>query len=260
MDLKLTDTKKTNTFVELFQYLKLFTSAISIQLKNDNFYIQGMDQSQISVFEIHLLKEWFNEYNVNKNITLCMNNEIFGKILNTHDTNQSIKLFLNDENSDNIDISFASEHKDEFNKDFQMPLIDVDGEQLAIPETDYDLIFTINTKKFKSIIDELIVFGHLVEIKYEDEKLSLSTQTESGGSMKLYINIDDFEECEIDEDSFKSCTFNLRYIQMMCQYHKVSNFVKLYFSPNIPMQCKYLIDDENDKNFIRFYLAPKIED
>ena len=54
--------------------------------------------------------------------------------------------------SDNIDISFASEHKDEFNKDFQMPLIDVDGEQLSIPETDYDLIFTINTKKFKSII------------------------------------------------------------------------------------------------------------
>ena len=31
---------------------------------------------------------------MNKNITLCMNNEIFGKILNTHDTNQSIKLFL----------------------------------------------------------------------------------------------------------------------------------------------------------------------
>ena len=28
-------------------------------------------------------------------------------------------------------------------------VIDVDGEQLSIPETDYDLIFTINTKKFK---------------------------------------------------------------------------------------------------------------
>ena len=45
---------------------------------------------------------------------------------------------------------------------------------------------------------------------------------------------------------------------MMSQYQRISKNVELNFSNNIPMQCKYIL--ENDDNFIRFYMAPKIED
>jgi hypothetical protein len=70
MEIKITDLQKAIVFVELFQYLKQFVSIISLTLKTDQFYIQGMDSSQISIFEISLMNDWFDEYNIKKILLL----------------------------------------------------------------------------------------------------------------------------------------------------------------------------------------------
>jgi len=257
MEISITDKNKTVIFVQLFQHLKLFTNAISVQIDKDRFYIQGMDSSHISIFEISLMKDWFDKFEINDHQDIGINIIIFSKILSTHESGQSI--LLNQSNNDTLDISFHSDNKNEFNKDFTMPLIDLESELLGIPETDYDLEFNLETKKFKTIIDELCNFGDCVDIKFENDTISLSSETESEGSMKLSINTDDLEECSVNDDTSISCSFNIKFIHYMCQYHKISKYANLYFTNEIPMQCKYFIDD-NELNFIRFYLAPKVED
>ena len=73
MEIKITDLQKANVFVELFQYLKQFVSIISLTLKTDQFYIQGMDSSQISIFEISLMNDWFDEYKIEKDTVIGVN-------------------------------------------------------------------------------------------------------------------------------------------------------------------------------------------
>lgn len=255
MNIVINNNEKAEIFVELFQYLKLFTSIISISLETERFYIQGMDSCQISIFEISLAKDWFDKYEIEVDKVISMNVQIFAKILHIHKSPQNIVLNFNE---DAVDISLLGE-KGDFNKEFTMPLIEYDCDRLSVPAQEYDLDIKLESKKFKGFIDELASFGDCLNIKLEDENIiSLSTTSEEGGSMKLSINIDELDECSVTEGEEINCSFSIKYIQMMSQYQRISKNVELNFSNNIPMQCKYIL--ENDDNFIRFYMAPKIED
>jgi len=254
MKVEIHSSEKTFIFVELFQYLKLFTGVVSISFNTDGMYLQGMDSAQVSIYEISLLKDWFDLYEVPVNKVISMNINILSKILHIHKAPQHIILTVNE---DNMDISFHGE-KGDFNKDFSMPLIDYDCDRLTVPDQEYDLDIKLESKKFKSIIDELANFGDTMNVRLEDENMiTLSSKSEDSGSMKLSINIDELDECGATEGEEINCSFSIKYIHMMSQYFKISKNVELNFSNGIPMQCKYLIDETN---YIRFYMAPKIEE
>ncbi len=255
MEIKINDLQKAVVFVELFQYLKQFVTIISLTLKTDQFYIQGMDSSQISIFEISLMKDWFDEYNVEKDTVIGLNINIFAKILHIYNNPQTISLIVNEEN---MEIKFESDTKD-FNKEFIMPLVEYETEYLTIPEKEYDMDIEMESKKFKIFIDELAIFGDVLTIKYEDDNVILNSQSDTEGSMKLLMKAEDLEECTINEEVQTECSFRIKYLQYMTQYYKLSKYVLLNFTNDTPMQCKYILH-ENINNFIRFHLAPVMED
>ena len=148
MEIKINDLQKAVVFVELFQYLKQFVTIISLTLKTDQFYIQGMDSSQISIFEISLMKDWFDEYNVEKDTVIGLNINIFAKILHIYNNPQTISLIVNEEN---MEIKFESDTKD-FNKEFIMPLVEYETEYLTIPEKEYDMDIEMESKNSKILL------------------------------------------------------------------------------------------------------------
>jgi proliferating cell nuclear antigen PCNA len=256
MEIIITNVIKTASFVELFQHLKLFTNIVSITLSNERFYIQGMDSSQLSVFEISLLRDWFNTYNIEKDVVISVNVNIFAKILHIHKCPQSITLNVQE---DNLEIKFESEGK-EFNKEFLMPLMEYECQHLTIPDKEYDMDIVLDSKKFKNVIDQLSNFGDSLTIKYqEDQGVLLTSTSDTEGSMKIIMKIDEVDECSINENQDTECTFRIKYIQFMSQYYKISKSVELNFTNDNPMQCKYTFD-ENKDNYIRFYLVPVIDD
>ncbi len=255
MEIIIKNNEKTQIFVELFQYLKLFTTTVSISILTNKFYIQGMDSSQVSIFEITLTKEWFDKYVVEKDTVVSMNINIFAKILHIYAVPQDIHLSVNE---DEMEIKFQSEGK-EFDKEFVMPLIDYDSEYMVIPDKEYDLDIKIESKKLKTIVDELSIFGDTMTIKYDNENIVLTSKSETEGSMKTLMKIDDIDECVVNEELETECSFRIKYIQHMLQYHKISKYTELHFSNDTPMQCKYILD-ENPENYIRFYLAPIVAD
>jgi len=257
MEIIIENTEKTQSFVEIFQNMKSFTNAISIILKEDKMYVQGMDYAQVSMFELSMMNSWFDVYKIEKEVVLGINVVIFAKILGTHKSSQKIILRL--PNLDNLDISYISDDK-EFNKDFRMPLIELDNEQMNITDFDFDLEFIMASKKLKSTIDEMTNFGENVNIDFKDDKIVLNVQSDTAGVMNTYIDIDDVDECIISDDDDVSCSFTLKYMQYMSNYFKVAKNVQLKFSKQYPMMCKYMLDEDGDNNYIRFYLAPKISE
>ena len=54
-----------------------------------------------------------------------------------------------------------------------------------------------------------------------------------------------------------------RQLQDMCSFSRINSSINLHFSQDTPMKMQYNMDDndeENCVNYIRFFLAPKIED
>ena len=200
------------------------------------------------------MNDWFDEYNIKKDTVIGININIFAKILHIYKNPQTISLIINE---DTMEIKFENDTKD-FNKEFIMPLVDFESERLAIPEKEYDMDIEMESKKFKNFIDELAIFGDVLTIKYEDENIILTSQSDTEGSMKLLMKAEDLEECSVNEEVQTICSFRIKYLQYMTQYYKLSKYVLLNFTNDTPMHCRYILH-ENKKNFIQFHLAPVMD-
>jgi proliferating cell nuclear antigen len=262
MEFTIENTTKCSTFVQLFKHLNSFTDTINITLDKDKFFIQGMDNSHISIFEMNILSTWFDKYTIEQPITISIHIGFFQKILNIRNDEQTIRIYNLD--SDKINIDFTCDKKDVYNNFFQLPMIDLNMEQLNIPETDYDLDIDMKSKSFKLLIDQLSNFGDVMNISYQNDEFKLKSTNDIESSMEIKIGIDDLDACSVEENLDFQSSFSIQFIHYMTQCFKISPTVHIHVSPDIPIQIKYLFDNTDEEqentNYIRFFLAPKIDD
>jgi len=255
MEIVIKNNAKKNVFVQLFQNLKSLCECVSILLNKEKMYIQGMDSASISIFELTLCSDWFDTYEIEKDLVLGVNLNIFAKILNVHKLNQTIQIKM--VNEDLLDISFSGAEKD-FDTEFHMPLINLDQEMLNITEMDYDLEFSMDSKKFKSTIDEISNFGDTVKISFEkEEEILLEINDDVLGNMKVHIDLDDVDECSVSDDENINCSFNLKLLQNISNSSKISRNVELKISSDAPLKCKYSFDGGSE---LCYYIAPKLNE
>lgn len=259
MQVTIRDDNKCDSFVHIFQHLKLFSQNVNLRFDEDKLFVQGMDGSHVSVFELKISSSWFDEYKVTKSEVIGINSNILFKILNTRAMNQIICLKINDDIFE-VDLENGENKKDDFNKYFKVPTIDMDSETLTIPESEYDLNLTMNSKKFKSIIDQLSSFGDSLDITNTNEMIHAKSESPEEGSMNIEIDLNELEGYEFSEDTQINASYSIKYIQNMTQFVKISKNVQIFITNDMPIQISYSIDDSESENYIRFFLAPKIQD
>jgi len=138
MEVIIKENYKSELFINIFQNIKLFCDSFNIEFQKDALYIQGMDPSHISIFEILINKEWFDSYQMDDTVLIGLTATIFPKILLTWTSDHTIKL--NVSKDAHLDISFEKiAGNSEYNKYFQIPLIDIESDRMSIPEQEYTL-------------------------------------------------------------------------------------------------------------------------
>jgi proliferating cell nuclear antigen len=255
MKIVITENNKCDLFINIFQNIKVFSDIFSINFKNETLYIQGMDNNHVSIFEINLHKSWFNAYELEEEITIGINSTIFPKILSMWTRDHNIILSIT--NNDKLDISFEKViGESEYNKYFEMPLVDIETEMLEIPDQEYTMDLEFDSKKIKKLIDELSVIGEEVNFKCNEEEINAITESIEG-SMTVNIPFEDIENYSIEENETINLRFSLKFIKNMCLFNKISPTVTINFTNGIPMQFKYNMTEDS---YVRFYLAPQIDD
>jgi proliferating cell nuclear antigen len=248
------DKKKRDIFIYTFNHLKHFTDKIVLTIDPDKMYIQGMDNNHICVYELTIQSSWFQEWDVTNTYNYGISIPIFNKILHICSENQGIRI--HSETEDNLYIEYNSIEKGEFNKYFEMPLMDIDMDILDIPDTEYQVDIEMDSKKFKSLIDELANFNETLNITCDEAEIVLDSKS-SDGSMKAVINIDDIDLLVVEEGKHVEASFGIKYIAQMCQFYKLGSKCAIHISEDIPLLLKYEIADDC---IMKFYLAPKIND
>lgn len=252
---------RTECFVSVFQHVKLFTEHINIIFSNDKMFIQSMDPSRVSVFEINIPKDWFDEYSIEgENITIGISSSMLYKVLSTKDKRQEIKFNYDDENSDKLRIEFTCEDKDVYDKFFELPLMDIENEIMNIPEMNSTASFILPSLNFADVIKNLKIFGDSLEINCDENEIRLLSKSEDSGKMKVNINFDDIVQYEIEEDASIVSSYSLNILHNVCLYNKISTNIEIHISENYPLKLLYRLDEDNENANLVFYIAPKIED
>lgn len=264
MNLLLRDNKKCEQFVSTFMNIKTFTESVNIAIYEDRLYAQGMNPSHVALFEIVLLKDWFDIFETSggtQHIGLSLS--ILQKILKTWKADHSIELSCK-KDSARLHIYFHGKH----NKSFKMPQLDMDVELLQIPVINHPLKSSIASNMWKEILDELIMFGDSVSMICDDNQMKLKAKDdEMSCFMKNNITKKHFQHYSLNVNEYDEIyiTYSLRYLIKVCAFYKVAPHLNIHMDPNVPLQLTYyfennIMDDFNSKNedsYLRFYIAPK---
>ena len=114
----------------------------------------------------------------------------------------------------------------------------------------------------KELVDQMSFFGNEIIFDCDEEHIKMFSKGDNG-QMKVNISFDDVDEYAIEEEKELKLKFSSGYIQWMTEYASFIEKTHVYLSDAVPMQIYYSLDEKDDnstENYIRFYLAPMIDD
>lgn len=221
--------------------------------------LQAMDSSHVSLVSLMLRSDGFDTFRCDRNLSMGINLSSMSKILKCAGNDDAITVKAGD-NADAVTFMFESPNGEKVS-DYEMKLMDLDAEHLGIPETDYSCVIKLPAGEFQRICRDLSQIGESVVVCCTKEGVKFSANGDLGtGNVKLAqtANVDKEEEAVIIEmQEAVTLTFALRYLNFFTKATPLSGQVSLSMSPEVPLVVEYKI---GDMGYVRYYLAPKIED
>jgi len=221
--------------------------------------LQAMDSSHVSLVSLSLKKDGFDDYRCDRSLSMGMNLASMSKIIKCAANDDTITIKAQD-NADTVTFVFESPNQEKV-ADYEMKLMNIDQEHLGIPDTDYSCVIRMSSSEFARICRDLSQFGDSIVIGCTKEGVKFSAAGDIGsGNIKLAqtATIDKEEDAVvIDMQENVTLTFACRYLNSFTKATPLSPVVQLSMSADVPLVVEYKIEN---MGYVRYYLAPKIED
>jgi len=221
--------------------------------------LQAMDTSHVSLVSINLDSEGFDKFRCERQVSMGMDLDSMAKILRCSSKDDTVVIRAQDQ-PDKVTFIFESPTQERVSE-YEMKLMNIEEEHLGIPDTEYAVVVKMPSAEFQRVVRDLSQFGDSVVISCTKEGIMFSVKGDLGsGNIKLAQTARDDKEEEavtIEMQEPVTLTFAFRYLNMFTKATSLSSQVILSMSPDIPLMVEYKIAK---LGYIRYYLAPKIED
>lgn len=238
--------------------IKEFVNEANFDCNSTSIELQAMDSSHVSLVNMVLRSEGFEHYRCDRSISLGINIASLSKVMKCAGNDDIITLRASDQGDS---ITLMLEGNDRIS-DFELKLMDIDGEHLGIPDAEYKCNVTMSSAELKRICADLTAFGETVTISATKDGLTFSVTGDIGTGniiIKQSSNVDDKRESEgvkIEMSEPVSLTFALRYLNYFTKASSISSQVTLGLTDASPLMVEYKIEEFGH---LRYYLAPKLD-
>jgi len=243
---------------KIIEAIKDLVTDANLSCKDTGISMQAMDSSHVSLCALNLRADGFNHYRCDKSMTLGINTVNLGKIIKCAGNTDMVTLKA--EETDSLTMVFESPNQDRIS-DYELKLMDIEQEELGIPETEYKCNVKLPSAEFQRIIRDLSVMGDSCTISVSKDGIKFSSSGDLGtGNITLKHNttVDkDDDAVLIDMQEPVELNFALRYLNNFTKATSLGPTVSLSMSADIPVLIEYPIENYGQ---IRYYLAPKIDD
>ncbi|XP_035291624.1 proliferating cell nuclear antigen [Anguilla anguilla] len=221
--------------------------------------LQSMDSSHVSLVQLTLRSDGFDSYRCDRNLALGVSLNSMSKMLKCAGNEDIITLRAED-NADTLALVFETQNQEKVS-DYEMKLMDLDVEQLGIPEQEYSCVVKMPSGEFARICRDLSQIGDAVMISCAKDGVMFSASGELGtGNIKLSqtSNVDEEDDAvTIEMNEPVQLIFALNYLNFFTKATPLSKTVTLSMSADIPLVVAYKIAD---MGHVKYYLAPKIDE
>ncbi|KAL2813800.1 Mysoin-binding motif of peroxisomes-domain-containing protein [Aspergillus cavernicola] len=256
---------RTDASTHMLKELEMVVDAIKDLVQYCNFdcndsgiALQAMDNSHVALVSMLLKAEAFSPYRCDRNIALGIDLVSLTKVLKAAQ-NEDILTLKAEDSPDVVNLMFESAETDRLSE-YDIKLMDIDQDHLAIPETEYAATVEMPSAEFQRICRDLNNLSESVVIEATKEGVKFSCQGDIGSgsvTIRQHTSVDKPDQnVTIVLSEPVALTFSLKYLVNFCKATNLSNKVSLCLSQEVPLLVEYGMGG----GFLRFYLAPKIGD
>ncbi|OJJ62386.1 hypothetical protein ASPSYDRAFT_145538, partial [Aspergillus sydowii CBS 593.65] len=218
--------------------------------------LQAMDNSHVALVSMLLKAEGFSPYRCDRNIPIGIDLVSLTKVLRAAQ-NEDILTLKADDSPDVVNLMFESAETDRLSE-YDIKLMDIDQEHLAIPETEYAATVEMPSAEFQRICRDLNALSDSVVIEATKEGVKFSCSGDIGNgsvTIRQHTSVDKPDQnVSIVLSEPVALTFSLKYLVNFCKATNLSSTVSLSLSQEVPLLVEYGLGSGH----LRFYLAPKV--
>lgn len=144
---------------------------------------------------------------------------------------------------------------------YQLRMMDLDVEQLGIPEQEYQATFSMPSAEFTKIIKDLLIIGESVTIDVKKGGVTFRSEGEIG---KSEVHLEKGEAIGDSDESFDlqvndpiELSFATQYLKKFTAAGPLARDVTVALSADVPMVIAYEVEGFGH---LKYFLAPKIDD
>lgn len=245
--------EQNKVFCSLFESLKNLNSVVPFSFEEDCLKIQVIDGSHVSLGILHLQKEFFKSYKIEKPVFISVSLPSFIKLLKILDPKKTWILSIHNEETLIVKTSDK--------KEFTLTLIDSETDMIEMENEDCDFFFNMDTSYLKNILKELKIHdAEEISLEYNINKMYFVSETDKG-NCKIQIDIEKSVEKQLkdltleNETSMYKVSYASSFIENFINPQICSN-VSLYVSLQTPLKVLYKFDGGK----LSFYVAPKFKE
>lgn len=243
----------------IIEAIKDLVNDANLDCTQEEISIQCMDSSHVALVDVSLSAAAFDHFRCDRPLALGLQTSNISKIFKMMGNDDVVSLKAEDE-GDTLTLTFEST-KTETIADFDLKLMEIDNDQLGIPDTPYKCTVKMPSNEFQRIVRDLQVLGDTCTISCTKEGIKFSVTGAVGtGNILIKANSTsdkDDDHVVIDMEEPVELNFALRYLNFFTKATPLSGCVVISLSPEVPIVIEYPIEDVGH---VKYYLAPKIDD
>jgi len=233
---------------------------VNINCVESGLKLQAMDSSHVSLCAMTLRADGFDHYRCDLPKNLGINTNNLNKVLKCCGNDDVVTLKSGGDNGDVLNMLFESQNQERISE-FDLKLMELEQDQLGIPETEYKCNVRMPSNEFQRIIRDLGVLGDTCTINVTKEGIRFSSTGDLGTGnimLKHHTAVDKEEDAVvIDMQEPVELSFALRYLTLFTKGTALGPTVTISMSPALPILVQYPIENMGS---VSYYLAPKIDE
>ncbi|KHN74147.1 Proliferating cell nuclear antigen [Toxocara canis] len=222
---------------------------------------QAMDSSHVALVSMKLEVGLFETYRCDRTINLGMSLANMAKALKCANNDDTCLIRYEENDADSITFAFEDTKRGKM-QEVTVKMMDIDNEHLGIPDQDYAAVVTMPSGEFQKTCRDLAMFSDSLTITVTKAGIVFTGKGDTGSSVVNYAptknaDNDDDDAVLIVVKEPVNVSFSIKYMNHFTKATGLSQKVKISLCNNIPVVIEYGIEENG---YLRFYLAPKIDE
>ena len=227
--------KNTNVFKKSLEAISGNIQEANIRFKDDGIYIKAIDKTQILLVDFCMPKSCFESYVVDPSLVGINLSELNNMVSRSFEKDK-IKLELKETY---LDIYLLGSIQRRFN----LPFIDLNDEEIKIPEIKFDAQVKVSAYLFKEILKDVNLVSSTITFKVVDGNFVIESEGEKGKILT--------EVCKAQMKTKKQIAvkFSLSFLKNITKTIDNETELVIKFSEDAPLYLEYNLDKDVKLNY-----------